>query len=341
MTFKSAVARCFLLALGLQWQKPNRPIDGLPTNRPLIIAHRGSSGLLPEHTVEAYQLAVQQSADVIECDLAVTKDRQLVCLHVPWLNGTTDVASHPEFQDRLKTFSMFGITITDYFAFDFTLQELKTLRKVQQNSFRNQAYNGEFPIATFDEYVAVAKNVTNGRTIGIYPELKVPKFFNSILAAHNTTMEEILLESLQRHGYTEATSPCFVQSFDEDSLRFMSCRTELPLVFLTNDEISDGKMLELSKFCYGLGVKKNLIVEIDPSSMDVAREIDLVARAHSNKLKVHSFTFQNEFQFLAWQYGADPYREYDKFVPLGVDGFFTDYPWTLSNYFKTRCLCDD
>ncbi|CAK8686229.1 unnamed protein product [Clavelina lepadiformis] len=316
----------------------SRSLDGLPADRPLNIAHRGSSGMLPEHTVEAYQLAVQQGADVIECDLAVTKDLLLVCTHDSWLNDTTDVASHLEFRDRVQTYRVDGRRITDYFTIDFTLDELKTLRKKQDRSYRDQTYNGEFPMASFDEYVAVAKNVTNGRTIGIYPETKNPDFFNSILAAHNTTMEEILLESLQRHGYTEATSPCFVQSFDEDSLRFMSGRTELPLIYLTPVGLTNTKLAEISTFCSGLGTSKDTIVQVNPNTMKIIQTSDFIDRAHSYQLEVHAYTFRNEDQFLARDYGSDPYREYEMFVEIGVDGLFTDFPWSLSRHMEYRAL---
>merc|ERR1719150_996311 len=77
--------------------------EGLPTFRPLIIAHRGASGMFPEHTALAYREAARQGADLIECDLAITKDYRFICAHEPYLNLTTDVAERPEFQDRLKT----------------------------------------------------------------------------------------------------------------------------------------------------------------------------------------------------------------------------------------------
>ena len=66
----------------------------------LIIAHRGASGYLPEHTLPAYRLAIEQGADFIEPDLVVTKDRKLVCLHDVSLSRTTDIAEHAQFYDR-------------------------------------------------------------------------------------------------------------------------------------------------------------------------------------------------------------------------------------------------
>uniref|UniRef100_H2YK04 glycerophosphodiester phosphodiesterase n=1 Tax=Ciona savignyi TaxID=51511 RepID=H2YK04_CIOSA len=238
----------------------NETYRGLPQDRPLNIAHRGSSGMRPEHTVAAYQLAVDQGADIIECDLAVTKDLKLVCSHDPYLNATTNVHSHPEFNSRVQTYTFGAITMTDYFIFDFTLAELKTLRKVQNRKYRDQSYNGLFPIATFDEYVAVAKFAP--RTIGIYPETKQPALFNHFISRHNVTMEDLLLEALESHGYTSRDSPCFIQSFDESSLQYMAKRTDLPLVHLTDTVPSNEKLTEIASYCYGMGVSKNLIVQV-------------------------------------------------------------------------------
>ena len=141
-----------------------------------------------------------------------------------------------------------------------------------------------FAMASFEEYIAVAKNAE--RTIGIYPETKVPLFFNNYLAAFNTTMEDILLEALERHGYNMKSSPCFIQSFLESSLEYMANRTELPLVFLTKVALPDQKLEELAKFCYGIGPSKNTIIRVDPRTNKTAGKTDFVDRAHKYGLKV-------------------------------------------------------
>jgi len=156
---------------------------------------------------------------------------------------------------------------------------------VQTRSYRDQSYNSIFPLASFDEYVAVAKNVSNKRVIGIYPETKSPSFFNDFLESHDTTMEDILLESLQNHGYTEETSPCFVQSFSEASIRYMSSRTKLPLIFLTSTPLPDNKLANLSTICYGIGPSKSLIVQVDGTN-SIYRTTDFIERAHKYDLKV-------------------------------------------------------
>uniref|UniRef100_H2YK22 glycerophosphodiester phosphodiesterase n=1 Tax=Ciona savignyi TaxID=51511 RepID=H2YK22_CIOSA len=305
----------------------------LPSNRPLNIAHRGSSGMRPEHTVAAYQLAVDQGADIIECDLAVTKDKQLICTHDAWLNKTTDVHTKPEFQDRVKRYRIDGRFIEDYFTVDFTMEELKTLRTVQSRSYRDQSYNYQFPMASFDDYIAVVKNASAfGRTIGIYPETKNPSFFNGILEAENTTMEDILLASLEKYGYVNANSPCFIQSFDENSLRYMANKTELPLIILNPLLLTDQKMTELAVFCYGIGPSKSEILPVNPTSNKLLQSTDFITRAHAKGFKIHPYTFRNEDQFLAFDYGSDPYEEYQTFVNLGVDGLFTDFPHSFSKF---------
>ena len=158
--------------------------------------------------------------------------------------------------------------------------------QVQSRSYRDQSYNGQFPLASFDDYVAVAKNKSNGRTIGIYPETKTPTFFNDYLSPFNTTMEDILLEALEKYGYAQKTSPCFVQSFSEESLRYMANRTELPMVFLTPVTLTDGKLADLAKFCYGVGSSKSAIVVTNPTSNTIIRTTDFVQRAQAHGLKV-------------------------------------------------------
>jgi len=301
---------------------------------PLVIAHRGSSGMRPEHTVAAYELAVDQGADIIECDVAVTKDLKLVCSHDPGINRTTDIhAKHAEFHERARTYTIDGVNITDYFIIDFTLTELLTLRKVEYRPYRNQEYNGLFKFATFDEYVATAKTRAH-QPVGIYPETKNPAFYNGRLKANDaiTTMEQLLVDSLQRHGYLEARAPCFVQSFSVESLRALRKLTALRLVWLRDTSMSEADMMLASELVYALGVDKNLIIQVDPVSRKITGLTSFVERIHKLGMKVHVFTFRNEDIFLAWEYGSDPYAEYEQFYRARIDGFFTDFSASLRNY---------
>jgi glycerophosphoryl diester phosphodiesterase len=114
----------------------------LSGERPLVIAHRGASGYLPEHTLEAYKLAIEMGADFIEPDLVSTKDGVLIARHEPMLSGTTDVADRPDFASRKTTRKVDGVEVTDWFAGDFTLAEIKQLRAKQAMADRDQSKNG-------------------------------------------------------------------------------------------------------------------------------------------------------------------------------------------------------
>jgi len=146
------------------------------TKAPLVIAHRGASGYRPEHTLAAYELAIDQGADVIEPDLVPTKDGVLVARHENAIGDTTDVADHPEFADRKRTKTIDGEAITSWFTEDFTLAELKTLRAKERLPLLrpdNTKYDGQFEIPTLAEIIALAKR----RGVGIYPETKHPTYF--------------------------------------------------------------------------------------------------------------------------------------------------------------------
>ncbi len=133
---------------------------------PLVIGHRGASGYLPDHTLESYELAIKLGADYIEPDLVATKDGHLIARHEPNITTTTDVASHPEFADRETTKIVDGVAETGFFASDFTLAEIKTLRAVQPLAERPQQFNGRFEIPTLREVIALAKRKSGSSTAG-------------------------------------------------------------------------------------------------------------------------------------------------------------------------------
>lgn len=220
-------------------------LDGKP---PLVVGHRGASGYLPEHTIEAYKLAIEQGADFIEPDLVVTKDGVLIARHEPMLSGTTDVADRPEFASRKTTRKVDGVDTTDWFASDFTLAEIKTLRAKQSMAERDQSKNGQFAVPTFQEVVDLAKaeSARRGRTIGVYPETKHPTFH----AALGLPLEERLLEALKAAGWTEKTSPVIIQSFETANLKALRPRTNVRLVQLVDaDDVDrDGNIVLAAPF---------------------------------------------------------------------------------------------
>lgn len=318
----------------------------LPSSRPLVIAHRGASGVLPEHTVEAYRRAVSDGADVIECDVTLSRDLVPVCLHDEALSETTDVAERSEFSGRIRsiTVSVHGrqVTLRDWFAFDFTVAELKTLRKRQRFDFRDQSFNGRFTIPTLAEHIAVARSAS--RTVAIYPELKNPALLNSIFLRNTSPrFEDIVLKVLENNGYRSGNSPCYIQCFDERSLLYLKGRTKLPLVMLIEDSVSDDRLADWSRSFYGVGVWHNALA---PHYTDdngyknwIGNKVtNFVARAHAHGLKVHVWTLRNEDRYLAWDFQQDVHNAFKFYLSQNVDGIFTDFPQSLARYLNTRAI---
>jgi glycerophosphoryl diester phosphodiesterase len=184
------------------------------------VGHRGASGYLPEETLEAYSLAIDMGADVIEPDLVITKDGVLIARHDPNLDYSTNVASKPEFASRKKTISVDGEVQTGWFASDFTLAEIKTLGAIMTtDATRPQQFNGLYKVATFQEIIdlTVAKSKEKGRTIGVYPETKNPTYHRDL----GLPLEDNLIGLVNKAGWNSKTAPIFVQSFEPSSLKYM------------------------------------------------------------------------------------------------------------------------
>jgi glycerophosphoryl diester phosphodiesterase len=217
-------------------------------SRPLVIGHRGTAGYLPEHTLESYALAIELGADYIEPDLVATKDGHLIARHEPNMIATTNVASLPLFASRKRTLVVDGVSEEGFFASDFTLAEIKTLRAVQPAGERDQGFNGRFQIPTFDEVIELAKRkgAEEGRTIGVYPETKHPTLHRNLGLA----LEERLLQVLQRHGWNHRSAPVFIQSFEQANLKYLRSRTSVRLVQLidADDVAIDGSITYAAPF---------------------------------------------------------------------------------------------
>lgn len=226
-------------------QGPAATLDGKPA---LIVGHRGASGYLPEHTLESYKLAIEQGADFIEPDLVTTRDGILVVRHEPMLSGTTDVATRPEFAARKTTRKVDGVDTTDWFASDFTLAEIKTLRAKQAMADRDQTHNGKYEIPTLQQVIDLAKaeSARTGRTIGIYPEIKHSTYH----AAMGLAMEDRLLDQLKAAGWTEKSAPVIIQSFETGNLKYLRGKTQLRLVQLVDadDVDKDGGIVLAAPF---------------------------------------------------------------------------------------------
>lgn len=314
------------------------------SSKPIVIAHRGASGERPEHTLAAYQLAIEQGADFIEPDLVVTKDAQLVARHENDITGTTDVSSRKEFADRKRTKTIDGASHTGWFTEDFTLAELKTLRAKERLPLMrrgNTRFDGQFEIPTLGEIIALTKDASakTGRMIGIYPETKHPSYFASIGLA----MEALLVAELKAAGWDHADAPVFIQSFEVNNLKALKQLTAVPLIQLMAAEGGPADKAQpsykamttpeglkaIAAYAAGIGPQKDMAVAGDGTVSS------LIADAHALGLKVHPWTFRAENFFLpsGLRKGINPAghgrldEEITRFLDAGVDGLFTDYPY--------------
>ncbi|MEP7304935.1 MAG: glycerophosphodiester phosphodiesterase [Acidobacteriota bacterium] len=290
-------------------------------NVPLIIGHRGASGHRPEHTMASYRLAAEMGADFIEPDLVATRDGVLIARHENEIGGTTDVAT--KFPSRRATKRIDGTDVTGWFAEDFTLREIKTLRANERLPFRSHAYDGQFEVPTFVEIIELAQQLGRelGRPIGIYPETKHPAYFRSI----ELPLEERVLQALGRHGWNNAGAPVFIQSF-EKNLRDLRPKTTVRLIQLLEDRIpTDAELREIKAYADGIGPNSRLVIPAQADRM-LMSPTDLVQRAHRAGLLVHIWTLRIEPVFLSPTYNGDPDAEFRQYAALGVDGIFTDFP---------------
>jgi glycerophosphoryl diester phosphodiesterase len=278
-------------------------------NSPIVIAHRGASAHRPEHTLAAYELAIELGADFIEPDVVSTRDGVLVARHENEIAGTTDVASRPELAGRRTVKEVDGIRKEGWFTEDLTLQELRTLRARERlPELRGTGYDGRFAIPTLDEVVALAARAG----VGIYPETKHPSYF----AGLGLALEPPLLAALEGFG-----GPVFIQSFEAGNLRALRPATTHPLVLLTAGPAPD--VAEIAAYADAIGPHKDQVIPRAPDGR-LAESTSLVADAHAAGLLVHPWTFRPEPEFTPAGMSGD--EELDRFLALGADGVFADDP---------------
>ncbi len=314
---------------------------------PLVIAHRGASGERPEHTRAAYDLAIDQGADVIEPDLVMSKDGHLIVRHENEISETTDVAARPEFADRRTTKTIDGRSVTGWFTEDFTLAELRTLRARERlPALRpaSAAFDGQEPILTFQDVIDIARAGSGriGRTIGVAPELKHPSYFVSV----GLPMEPPLIGALTANNLMAFDSPVLIQSFEVNVLRSLDQVTNAPLLQLmsplggpfdrpgmTYARMARAEGLaEIATYADAIGVETALIYPRDASGA-APEATSLVADAHAAGLRVVVWTFRAEDIFLPVEFrGGEDSGIGDmagwlrRFYRLGVDAVFTDHP---------------
>ncbi|MDM0075435.1 glycerophosphodiester phosphodiesterase family protein [Variovorax sp. J2P1-59] len=292
------------------------PADTTPSV--LVIAHRGSTGYLPEHTFGGYELAVKLGADYIEPDLQFTQDGELVAMHDDTLNRTTNVAT------------LFAARNGGYKVSDFTLAEIKTLTVVPTGTAAT-TYPGFTPssadpyrVPTFQEVITLAKSLstTAKRKVGIYPEAK----------QSDVAMEDKILSTLVANGYGAASSKVFIQSFSDTTIsslhtKQLAQKTEMPLILLgvaltDPDGTAKFKVISGSLGTLTLAQVKAFADGIAPAinydSYGYPITKDFITQAHAAGLKVHGWTFAKADATAAA-------AEYKKYLDMGMDGMFSNY----------------
>ncbi|HUR57260.1 MAG TPA: glycerophosphodiester phosphodiesterase [Opitutaceae bacterium] len=301
--------------------------------RPLVIAHRGASGYLPEHTLEAKAMAHALGADYLEQDLVLTKDDVPVVLHDIYVDTVTDVAR--VFPGRQRADGR-------YYALDFTVAELKQLRvserfnaKTGQPVFPKRFAVGQstFQLSTLEEELQLIQglNRSTGRTAGIYPELKQPKWHRE----QGRDLSRVVLPILARYGYATKADPVFLQCFELAEVRRL--RGELGwrgrLVMLIEGKAKADDGTDYDFLCTPAGLKElaALVDGIGPAigrivtwpSAGKPKFTELVKLAHAEKLLVHPYTIRTDE--LPKNCASLGELHAALFRQAGIDGVFTDF----------------
>lgn len=360
MKIKTALSMAVLAASGFAATIPAQAAD----DEKLVIAHRGASGYLPEHTLEAKTAAYFMGVDYIEQDVVMTKDDQLVVLHDHYLDRVTDVVER--FPDRYRMEN----GKKRWFAIDFTLAEIKQLRvtegfKMPDNSEAGALtdktkanFPGRFPlwkasfrVPSLQEEIELIQglNKTTGRNVGIYPEIKAPWFHRH----EGKDISKATLAVLKQYGYTTKNDKVFLQCFDPIETQRINnelmpaMEMDVNLVQLIAETswnetmvydksgkakpynydwmFEPGAMAKIAKYADGVGPWKPMIVK-DGSTMGKLEVSNLVKDAHAAGMKVHPYTFRLDKGRIP-EYASSFEDMLDIFYyKVGVDGVFTDFP---------------
>lgn len=332
-------------------------------NDKIVVAHRGASGYLPEHSIAAKAMAYAMHPDYIEQDVVMTKDNQLVVLHDHYLDRVTNVAQ--VFPDRKREDGR-------YYAIDFTLPEIKQLSMTEGFSVKDGKTIANFPerfpiwqssfkVSTLQEEIELIQglNKSLGYNIGLYPEVKAPWFHRS----EGKDISKAVLQVLKDYGYTTKDDKVYLQTFDFNELKRIhdelepSLGMDLNLVQLiaetswneTMEPNKEGKLVPYSydwmfkpgameiitKYADGIGPWKPMVVS-DESTKDHIVLTGMVAEAHKNGMKVHPYTFRNDKGRIP-HYADDYTSMLDIFYNTAdVDGVFTDFPDMAVEYLSHR-----
>jgi len=288
----------------------------------VVIAHRGASGYLPEHTLAAKAMAYAMDVDFIEQDIVLTKDNIPIVIHDIHLESVTDVAE--KFPNRKRNDD-------SYYVIDFTFDELLQLNVSERfnSKTHNAVYAERFPLNksrfqlhSLQEEIELIQglNKSTGKNIGIYPEIKEPAFH----LKEGKDISKIVLDVLSKYGYKSKTDNCILQCFDTNELKRVrnEFKSNLFLVQLIEFEADEKRLEEFSKYANGIApwIQQIIKGKNDDGTWKIS---DLVSRSHQLNLKVHAYTFR-----------ADQIGEFNSFEELlnialneaKIDGVFTDFP---------------
>ncbi len=303
-------------------------------DRPVVIAHRGASAYLPEHTQEAKALAYAMGADFLEQDVVISRDNVLIVSHDIHLDRISDVADR--YPDRHRDDGR-------YYVRDFDLAELRTLSIHERlnDDASGPAFPGRFPVDRGDfRIVTLAQEIeliqglnrTTGRNVGIYPEIKAPAWHHR----EGADVAKLLLEMLMNYGYDSKQDAVFVQCFDAAELKRLRHELNCPLRLIQllgenswqesatdYDQLKTAEGLtELARVVDGVGPwidQLYTLADIDGQPVSTG----LVRMAHDAGLQVHPYTFRAD----ALPSGFDAYSELVCWFvyELKVDGLFSDF----------------
>ena len=310
--------------------------------RPVIIAHRGASGHLPEHTLAGKALAYAMGADYLEQDVVATRDDELVVLHDIHLDRVTDVARC--FPARARADGRF-------YARDFDLAEIETLRVHERtNADGSPVYAGrfqsdgeDFRVHTLERELELVADLCDevGRPVGIYPEIKHPAWHRE----EGVDLSPLMLDVLARFGYTDHGDPVYLQCFDEQELRRIrhDLGSKLKLVQLIGEDDWSTELTNFAAMRTQRGMTKlaQTVDAVGPWFNRLYRHrrkdgktspSGLVERAHNVGLAVHPYTFRRD----DLPPGFTSFDELIRFSTrnLLVDGLFTDFPGAVSQLFR-------
>lgn len=292
--------------------------------RPLVLGHRGACGYRPENTLEAFELAIAQGADGVECDLVPTKDGELIIRHENWLNGTTDIASHQHFSERSRAGYSDGITENGFFSEDFNFQELADVRAIERlPELRpgSAKFDGQFKIPTIDQLLAAP--FMDQKTLVI--EVKHGMHFTT----RGIDIAGILNRKLSESNWKQRGIKIVIESFDFEMMLLLkaACGADKKYVFLTEQvRLPDNEprltlsyLERIANEFEGVSMDLPLLLEPDESGTHTVSN-GSIELAKTVGLEVYGWTLKAEDATAS----VDEY--FAKVALAGLDGIFVDQP---------------